>query len=536
MQERSLQVLSNDAYNRRGVIDELEANSSEIQHLKQALAQLQHSLESTRAGSTLSIDAAVAPLQAQMKNERRTMMNEINALREIVEKQLSHSMEKQMQQISHTIQRAVKEEAAITEKKCIDVFSEKNKNDEKYIIKIITEIITKATTEIESNLKKEIDIKVGQAFIGKRDQDKAMINKQVIEIVRPDLESIKNVLKQMSVKQAQLVSKKRTDLLIESLRQDMSSLEERLISTVSERENAQQELSESLSRQQLQTMENELGNVVNSLSQQFITKNVVEAIVEDRSDSQYDRCIKVMNEMDGNIQSRLEDFSSQLQCTVEANDDKVKSLISECKSQVMNYVSAQFQAFATKEEVDVIANQQEEVSEHIAAGVEVVEDLESRLNVIEEDFGVKMNEMLDVVESCDERVTSLLLEVGNGDDKVLEDVAENQEMSVDKPENVKHEKELAVSVNHKTSSILPIIESFANDKNDIIRSEANDIALVSTPKTSDKVNRELILSPDSPGFTSFIQFLNDDGYETSSDNDVASQADSSSSSSLNTPD
>ena len=100
MQERSLQVLSNDAYNRRGVIDELEANSSEIHRLKQALAQQQHSLESTRAGSTLSIDAAVAPLQAQMKNERRTMMNEINALRDSV----SHSMEKQMQQISHSTQ------------------------------------------------------------------------------------------------------------------------------------------------------------------------------------------------------------------------------------------------------------------------------------------------------------------------------------------------------------------------------------------------------------------------------------------------
>jgi hypothetical protein len=157
-QERRVEALSHDVDGRKGLINSVEAHmsdenrwmrsiESEIGQLKQdisakaSLAEVKTGLESTRRGSTMSIDAAVSPLQAQMKIECSSVMNEVNALKVTMRHQISEQM-KEMSTSTQTFQRnlietiknVVKEEAALA-------VEENSKHGNKEYVSIISQIV-----------------------------------------------------------------------------------------------------------------------------------------------------------------------------------------------------------------------------------------------------------------------------------------------------------------------------------------------------------------------------------------------------------
>ena len=136
-QERRVEALSHDVDGRRGIINSVEAHmvdgnrwmrsiESEIGHLKEcivtkaSLAEVKTGMESIRRGSTMSIDAALPPLQAQMKIECSSVMNEVNALRVTMQNQISEQMKEMststqefQRNLIETINTVVKEEAVL---------------------------------------------------------------------------------------------------------------------------------------------------------------------------------------------------------------------------------------------------------------------------------------------------------------------------------------------------------------------------------------------------------------------------------------
>ena len=136
-QERRVEALSHDVDGRRGIInahmvDEnrwMRSIESEIGQLKQdisvkaSLAEVKTGLESTRCGSTMSIDAAVSPLQAQMKIECSSVMNEVNALRVTMQNQLSE-VSTSTQAFQRNLIEAVEENSKHRKKEYVNIISQ----------------------------------------------------------------------------------------------------------------------------------------------------------------------------------------------------------------------------------------------------------------------------------------------------------------------------------------------------------------------------------------------------------------------------
>lgn len=157
-QERRVEALSHDVDGRRGIINSVEAHmsdenrwmrsiESEIGQLKQdisakaSLAEVKTGLESTRRGSTMSIDAAVSPLQAQMKIECSSVMNEVNALRVTMQHQISEQM-KEMSTSTQTFQRNLIETVKLVVKEEATLAVEENsKHGNKENVNIISQIV-----------------------------------------------------------------------------------------------------------------------------------------------------------------------------------------------------------------------------------------------------------------------------------------------------------------------------------------------------------------------------------------------------------
>jgi hypothetical protein len=169
-QERRMEALSHDVDDRRGIINSVEAHMSdekwwmrsvenEIGHLKQdiatkaSLAEVKTGLETFRRGSTMSIDAALSPLQAQIKIECCSVMNEVNALRLTMQnhiseqmKEISNSTQAFQRNLIETIKMVVKEEAVLAVEK-------NSSHGNKEYVRIISQIVaTVSRLSIPSHL------------------------------------------------------------------------------------------------------------------------------------------------------------------------------------------------------------------------------------------------------------------------------------------------------------------------------------------------------------------------------------------------
>jgi hypothetical protein len=132
-----VEALSHDVDGRRGIInahmvDEnrwMQSIESKIGQLKQdisvkaSLAEVKIGLESTRCGCTMSIDAAVSPLQAQMKIECSSVMNEVNALRVTMQNQLSE-VSTSTQAFQRNLIEAVEENSKHGKKEYVNIISQ----------------------------------------------------------------------------------------------------------------------------------------------------------------------------------------------------------------------------------------------------------------------------------------------------------------------------------------------------------------------------------------------------------------------------
>jgi hypothetical protein len=172
-QERRVEVLCHDVDSRREIINSMEAHmidensrikrfGLEMDRLKEevatkaSLVDVKSGLKSTR----LKSNASVTDLKAQLKKGNSTVMNEVNELKEWMQRQYLEGLEKQMHQISTNTQafqknlveimkRTVHEEVALTEHKCLSIIEKRSHTTsmhgdrEKEYVKIITQIVTK---------------------------------------------------------------------------------------------------------------------------------------------------------------------------------------------------------------------------------------------------------------------------------------------------------------------------------------------------------------------------------------------------------
>jgi len=438
-------------------------NSSEIGSIKQAVDE---------KVSIVDLDTAIA-------KERQKMMSDFNTLMDRQQQQISQSTQAFQRNLVDTIQQALKEESAQTERKCLDAV-QKLKDDKGYV-KLITQIVTEASVEIEANIRHNMTTKLEKALAEKRREDTALISRQVKEIMGSDLADIRTLLKQTAMKQASFIDVDKAEAMIKSY---TSTLEEKIVGMLStnnkDKDDALLSTEESLSRHKT-SMKQEL----NKISQTIITKQVADAIVNDRCDQMFDRCMKVIN-----------DSSNQF-------DNK------------MSAISSKLQACANSEDVIHLAHQQAALGESLTSSMEVVDRFESKLDELGQSFGGKMSTMLDVVESCNERSRQLGLKLADREvveqhytmDEMQSKITTLQQDGVDE------------SVLQK-STTLPVLDSHAASNSNSVQQSS-----LATPiKASDDQPRELILSPDlSPKFNSFLDFISQPSAADNSLTSISSQ-------------
>ena len=413
-----------------GLVDIVHSmdSQSEINHIKQAVDE-----------KVSMVDVEIA-----INKERQKMMTEINTLMERQQQQISQSTQAFQRNLVDTIQKAVKEEAAQTEKKCLDAI-EKMKNDKGYV-KLITQIVTEASVEIEANIKNNLITKLDKTLAEKRQTDTKLISRQVKEIMGSDLADVRKLLKQTAMKQATFIDTDKAEAMIQSF---TSTLEEKVMDMLStnnkDKDKALLSIEDSLSKHK-SAMKHEL----DTISQTIITKQVVDAIVSDRCDHMFDRCMKVFT-----------DSSTQF-------DNK------------MSAISSKLQSCATNEDVIHLAHQQSALGESLTSSMEVVDGFETRLDDLEHSFGGKMSTVLDVVEQSDEKIRQLGLKLAD------REVVEQQQLTQ------------SMEAKHKS-----------HETDETINCNAMQQSSLQTPiKTSDDRPKELILSPDlSPKFNSFLDFI-----------------------------
>ena len=441
--------------------DQLVALSDEVRQLKRT-KQLQEKRIDGLVDIVHSMDNAQSEIAAK---ERQNMMVEINTLMDRQQQQISQSTQAYQRNLVDTLQQAVKEESAQTEKKCLDAI-EKIKDDKGYV-KLITKIVTEASVEIESKLRAVMSSKLENLLAEKRQHDTTLISRQVKEIMGSDLADIRKLLKQTAMKQSSFIDTDKAEAMIQSC---TSTLEEKVMDMLStnnkDKDDALQSIEASLLKHK-SAMKQELDKI----SQTIITKQVADAIVTDRCDYVFDRCMKVIN-----------DSTTQF-------DNK------------MSAISSKLQACATSEDVIHLAHQQSALGESSTSSMEVVDGLGTRLDELEHSFRNKMSTMLDVVESCNEKSRQLGLKLADRE-VVEQQLTQSNEM--ESKIATLQQNRVDESVLQKSSSP-PVLESTiaANNCNAIQQS-----SLATPIKSSDDRPRELILSPDlSPKFNSFLDFI-----------------------------
>ena len=454
--------------------DQLVALSDEVRQLNRT-KQLQEKRIESLVDIVRSIDnsqavdnkASINDVDIAINKERQKMMIEINTLMEKQQQQISQSTQAFQRNLVDTIKQVVKEESAQTEKKCFDAV-QKLKDDKGYV-ELITQIVTEASVEIESKLRADMSSKLEKALAEKRQQDTTLISRQVKEIMGSDLADIRRLLKQTAMKQASFIDTDKAEAMIQSC---TSTLEEKVMDVLStnnkDKDDALRSIEDSLSKHK-----SAIKHELDMISQTIITKQVADAIVTDRCDHVFDRCMKVIN-----------DSSTQF-------DNK------------MSTISSKLQACATNEDVIHLAHQQAALGESLTSSMEVVDRFESRLDELKHSFGGKMSTVLDVVEESDERSRQLRLKL-NGREAFELQLKQSIEEIESKIESLQ-QNGVDESVLQKSSD-LPILESPTDTT-----SNGNTVqqSSLKTPiKTSDDRPRELILSPDlSPKFNSFLDFI-----------------------------
>jgi len=458
--------------------DQLVALSDEVRQLNRTkqlqqkridgLVDIVYSLDNTEIGhikQAVDEKVSIVDLDTAIAKERQKMMVEINTLMDRQQQQISQSTQAFQRNLVDTVQQAVKEEAAQIEKKCLDAV-QKLKDDKGYV-KLITQIVTEASVEIESKLRANMSSKLENLLAEKRQQDTTLISRQVKEIMGSDLADIRKLLKQTAMKQASFIDTDKAEAMIQSC---TSTLEEKVMDVLSTNNKAKEEtllsIEDSLSKHKL-AIKHELDKI----SQTIITKQVADAIVNDRCDHMFDRCMKVIN-----------DSSTQF-------DNK------------MSAISSKLQSCATNEDVIHLAHQQDALGNSLSTSLEVVDKFESKLDELEQSFGGKMSTMLDVVESCNERSRQLGLKLA--DREVVEQQLTQSMDEMQSKISTLQQDGVDESVLQK-SSTLPVLDSHAASNSNSVQQSS-----LQTPiKTSDDRPKELILSPDlSPKFNSFLDFI-----------------------------
>jgi hypothetical protein len=337
-----------------GLCHNVEGIDLELGRMKQditskaSLNDVTAGLESTRRGSALSINAALSPLQAQLKIDIVAAMNEVNDVRAMLQKQISdhldtisNTTQAFQKNLMETMKMVVKEEAKAgilrAEKECVIM---------------ISQTIAKAVTEIESNLSKDLDDRIDKAIKEKMkvllQHENELIANKIKETITVDLLPMQELLEQTAVKQGHCMAGKKTKSLIKSchlrLTQSMAELEERLSSSISKKDL----MLRSLMNQQ-DMMRNSLGT--------FVNKNEVSTIAEDKSREAVDRFATVMKDLDQTKASRMQ---------------------------------TQLQSFVIRDELNAITNQYQRCIkriEQLESYGDLYSSLASRINIITEQLG-----------------------------------------------------------------------------------------------------------------------------------------------------
>lgn len=174
-QERRVDAICHDMDSRRGIINTMEAHildeNSRMKSIGLEMARLKEevaakaSLVDVKTGlksSRLKSNASLSDVKDQLKRGNTTVMNEVNELKEWMQKQYSLGLENQMHEIStstqafqrnlvDTMKSAVHEEVALTEQKFrsmieleVQKISTQSKGDRnKEYVKVISQIVTK---------------------------------------------------------------------------------------------------------------------------------------------------------------------------------------------------------------------------------------------------------------------------------------------------------------------------------------------------------------------------------------------------------
>jgi hypothetical protein len=179
---------------------------------------------------------------------------------------------------------------------------------EKECVSMISQTIAKAVTEIESNLRKDLDDRIDNAIKEKmnvlRQHDNELITNKIKETITVDLLPMQELLEQTAVKQGHCMAGKKTKSLIKSfhlrLTQSMTELEERLSSSISKKD------------MMLQSLMNQQDMMRNSLGA-FVNKNEVCTIAEDKSREAVERFATVMKDLE---QTKVSRMQTQLQSFV----------------------------------------------------------------------------------------------------------------------------------------------------------------------------------------------------------------------------
>ena len=344
-----------------GLCHNVEGIDLELRRMKQditskaSLNDVTAGLESTRRGSALSINAALSPLQAQLKIDIVAAMNEVNDVRATLQKQISDHLDTIsnttlafQKNLMETMKMVVKEEV----KAGMMEIERNSLRVENECGRLISQTIAKAVTEIESNLIKDLDDRIDRAIKEKMNvllqHEKELIANKIKETITVDLLPMQELLEQTAVKQGHCMAGKKTKSLIKSshlrLTQSLAELEERLSSSISKKDL----MLRSLMNQQ-DMMRNSLGT--------FISKNEVCTIAEDKSREAVDRFATVMKDLDQTKASRMQ---------------------------------TQLQSFVIRDELNAITNQYQRCIkriEQLENYGDLCSSLASRINLITEQLG-----------------------------------------------------------------------------------------------------------------------------------------------------
>ena len=465
-QERSVDLLRHDLDSRREFLLKMESYcldentwrksvGSEITHLKQALAQQRQDistkatsvdvnagLESAKLETSMSMAAAISPLQTSIQDEIRVIMNDVSSWKESMDQKISEKMQPYHENIATTMRDAIKAEAKATEKRCQDMLerhlcgastqgnaaplndSTSMKDElatenstpyfhDKKSLDMITHIVIKTVSEVEENLRSEIlqqiqqmkvetpKHKTPEQGITKSPKQDRVIRKQVEALqvdvlamkkkikdeIGTDMSSLKDDLKRAATRQLQFISKKKVDALVEACRADLSEqmglVEKRLMTSVSNNkiENEIISMNDSLLEHKalLQNLRQDYEKLAVS-SSKFLAEGDVRTIAKEEG--------KYL-------------FQENIGCTNDLIDSRIKSIHDDLKKQVAMDSSNNDSGVAAKLKMT------HALCESLNDGLEIIKELESRVDGISSKVEKDLKHLIDTVRSLDERVQAL---------------------------------------------------------------------------------------------------------------------------------